>query len=89
MCHVKGARIVVCKKAHVKGAVCKKIIDKIVIERTYTLWNNKNERIDPYYYTITNIEDDTLEAVATLIHPATARKHNICNATMPVTIHLI
>jgi len=88
VCYVKGAKIILCRKAFEKGAVCKKVISKIQIEKTYTLWH-KNERLDPYYYTITNVEDDTLEAVVALIHPAVAQKNNICNATMPVTIHLI
>lgn len=88
MCYVKGARIIICKKAFQNRSVCKKIIHKIEVEKTYSLWH-RTERLDPYYYTITNVEDDTLEAVATLIHPKIAEKHNICNATMPVTIHLI
>jgi len=87
---VKGAKIILCRKAFEKGAVCKKVIDKIEAGKTYTLWY-KNKRVDPYYYTIYEyeIEEDSIEAVATLIHPKIAEKHNICNATMPVTIHLI
>jgi len=87
MCYVKGARIVVCRKALEQGKLCKKIANKVKVGKVYTLWHRK--QLDFYYYTITNIEDDTLEAIATLIHPATAQKHNICNASMSVTFHLI
>ena len=88
MCYVKGAKIILCRKAFEKGAVCKKLIHKIEVEKTYTVWH-KTERLDPYYYTISEVGEDYIEAVATLIHPAVAQRNNICNATMPVTIHLI
>ena len=88
MCYVKGAKIIVCKKAFQNGKVCKKIIHKIKTEKTYTLWH-KDRRLDPYYYTVFEVGEDYIEAVATLIHPTEAQRNNICNATMPVTIHLI
>lgn len=88
MCHIKGTRIVICQKAMKQGKICKKIISKVQIGKTYTLWH-RDKRLDAYYYTVSEIGENHIEATATLIHPITATKNNICNASMLVTFHLV
>lgn len=88
MCYIKNTRIVVCKKAMNEGGICKKIISKVQIGKTYTLWHG-GKRLDAYYYTVSEIGENYIEATATLIHPIAATKNNICNASMPVTFHLV